>query len=229
MKLNTKQSYLQPISDNKREHIIRKIVAEQSRENTNHFIIELRKQKDKLSCYILFVNPYEIKEYHTSKQFFKKIREKQLIRLTGSIENKKENMKYGIFVPKNITKLSEIIQKEIRNKKKPTKKQIGILTKSYKKIIYKNARNSQFYIIPSLYERNRVKQYESIRKNTVKSLIKKGLIEKKVGQIYTITQEAKEIIKEKAVIELKKYKINMSVEEWIHMPKLMQEYVARTN
>lgn len=223
----TEENYQQTISKNEYDRFIRKILQEYLYNHPNTSVIELRKQEKEISCYILGITQSSILEYKTTKTFFKNIYKKELIRLVGSFGHSIENTKHGLFVATDMIQLNEYIIKEINNKTKPTKKQIGVLTKAYKKIIYKNTLNSQFYIIPSINERRRSQRYEHVHKNTVESLIKKGLIQKQIGQIYQITSQAQNMLETKAAQELTEKQINIKIEEWINTPKLMQEYITR--
>ena len=208
--------------------IIRQILSNQLWCYSAYYVIEIRKQDENISCYILEIDSNNINEYRTSKKFFQSVFAKGLIKLAGTYGSDAKKIKHGLFTPIDNKQIPLIIE-ETLNKKKPTKKQIGIITKAYNKIIYQNARNSQFYIIPSIQERKRIKRYECVRKSTIDNLIKKGLIKKEINyQIYLISERAIMMLENKAQKELKDNMVSdMSIQKWIETPKLMQEYIIR--
>ena len=210
-------------------NVIRKLIASELRKCTDLFLLEVRKEKEDISCYVLNVRKNDIFEYRSTRKFFQQTYDQGLLKFAGSYGNEADQTKRGLFVSIDKNKTDPLIINEIKNKIKPTKKQLGILSKAYKQIIYKNARNAQFYIIPSIDERTRVKRYEHVHKNTIMSLIKKGLINNAVGQVYQLTLQARKLLESQAIQELfDNCIIDITIEEWIRTPKLMQEYILRT-
>ena len=233
--MNIEKNYRKMISNNDHHKAIRQILEDQISFAKSaysiliYYAVELRKEEENISCYILeiYCTKNTINEYRTTKKFFQSNYERGLLQLVGSYGIKSNHQKYRIFGATNVENFIPFILQEIKAKTKPTKKQIGVLTKTYGKLIYENARNSQFYIIPSLKERTRVKRYTHVHKNTVNSLIKKGLISKKLGQVYLLTSRAKCMLEKQAIKELSENQLRYSIREWIDIPKLMQEYIIR--